>query len=118
MAETFERKRVSISSKRQFTIPQQFYRALGFDKEAICTVKDGALVIVPVRGDSDDMTEEILSELIEEGYEGEALLKEFRIRQGKVRTSIENMLAQAKEAAKGESESYCFDEVFVKTIKL
>jgi len=113
MTEMYEQKRVSISSKRQFTIPQKFFSALGFDKEAICMVKDGTLVIVPVRNTSGgEFAEQILSELIAEGYEGEALLEEFKVRQSKVKTSIENMLDMAKKAAKGEAESYSLDDVF------
>ena len=34
-------KRVKITSKRQFTIPQKFFIDLGFDKDAICTMGDG-----------------------------------------------------------------------------
>ena len=113
MTETFEQKRVSISSKRQFTIPQKFFTALGFEKEAICTVKDGMLIIVPARDNSGgEFAEQILSDLIKEGYEGESLLKEFRARQGKIRTGIEKMLDQAKKAAKGEAKAYSPDDVF------
>ena len=45
----YEQKRVTITSKRQFTIPQKFYTELGFAREAVCTVQGGALVIRPVR---------------------------------------------------------------------
>ncbi len=113
MTDLFEQKRVSISSKRQFTIPQKFFSELGFDREAVCMVKDGALVIVPARDTAGgEFAEQILSELISEGYEGTALLKEFKIRQGKVRTSIENMLEMAKKAAKGETETFTLHDVF------
>ena len=44
----YEQKRVTITSKRQFTIPQKFYTALGFAREAVCTIQGGALVIKPV----------------------------------------------------------------------
>jgi len=33
-------KKVRISSKRQITIPQKFFTALGFDTEAECSVKE------------------------------------------------------------------------------
>ena len=33
-----EMKKVSISAKRQITIPQKFYAMLGFDTEAECMV--------------------------------------------------------------------------------
>ena len=41
-----EQKRVTITSKRQFTIPQKFYTELGFDREAICTIGNGMLISV------------------------------------------------------------------------
>ena len=34
-----ERKKVSISAKRQITIPQKFFTMLGFDDEAECKRK-------------------------------------------------------------------------------
>ena len=41
------RKILSISSKRQITIPQKFYQALGFGSEAECVVRGDELVIRP-----------------------------------------------------------------------
>ncbi len=43
------RKILSISSKRQITIPQKFYQKLGFDSEAECIMQDGMLIIRPVK---------------------------------------------------------------------
>ena len=40
-----DRKIVSISSKRQITIPQKFFEALQFDNEAECVVRGNELVI-------------------------------------------------------------------------
>ena len=42
-----EQKRVTITSKRQFTIPQKFYTDLGFDKEAVCIKGEDYLIIRP-----------------------------------------------------------------------
>ena len=42
-----EQKRVTITSKRQFTIPQKFYSELGFDRAAVCTMGEGMLIIQP-----------------------------------------------------------------------
>ena len=38
-----EQKRVTITTKRQFTIPQKYYTDLGFDREAICIKGDAKL---------------------------------------------------------------------------
>ena len=87
-----DKKRISITSKRQLTIPQKFYSELGFGSEAMCTLLDGALVIEPVEsvpnGEFDDL---ILADLIKEGYEGDALLAEFKARRARVRPAMEMM---------------------------
>lgn len=106
-------KRVTISSKRQFTIPQKFYIDLGFDKDAICTMGDGFLVIQPARKeDSGEFAEQILTELIVEGFSGQELLDEFRKRQAKIRPAIDALLKEAKEIAQGNSDYYTYDDVF------
>jgi tetratricopeptide (TPR) repeat protein len=66
---TVDKKIVSISSKRQITIPQKFFAMLGFSDEAECIVRGNELVIRPARqnaggefaeqilaGDSDDVS--------------------------------------------------------------
>ncbi len=42
-------KKVSISTKRQITIPLKFFTMLGFDTEAECMVRGNELVLRPVR---------------------------------------------------------------------
>ncbi len=44
-----EMKKLSISAKRQITIPQKFFTMLGFDTEAECIVRGNELVIRPAR---------------------------------------------------------------------
>ena len=72
------RKILSISSKRQVTIPQKFYQLLGFGDEAECVMRDGELIIRPIKVSSGgEFAEQILAELIREGLSGEELLTEF-----------------------------------------
>lgn len=47
-----EMKKLSISAKRQITIPQKFFTMLGFDTEAECTVRGNELVIRPARANT------------------------------------------------------------------
>lgn len=106
-------KRVSISSKRQITIPQKYYTELGFDKEAICSVENGRLILTPAENVSGgEFAEQILSDLIRDGLSGEQLLKEFKKRQALVRPAVEKILLQAKKAAHGIGEYYSYDEIF------
>lgn len=59
-----EKKQVTITSKRQFTIPQKFFTELGFDRSAVCYVSDGKLIIEPVTPISGgEFAEQILKEL-------------------------------------------------------
>ena len=73
-----EIKKVSISAKRQITIPQKFFAMLGFDTEAECMVRGNELVIRPVRTNTGgEFAEQILADLIASGYSGNDLLEGF-----------------------------------------
>ena len=110
---TLGRKIVSISSKRQITIPQKFFHALHFDTEAECLLRNGELVLRPSRpAASEDFSEEILAELVAEGLSGKELLAAFRERRAKIHPAIQAMRADAAKAAKGESEFFTADEIF------
>ena len=107
-----EQKRVSISSKRQFTIPQKFYSELGFDRDAICTMADGMLIIQPASHISGgEFAENILEDLIAEGYSGQQLLSEFKTRQAKIRPAVETLLEKARDAAHGKGEYATYDDI-------
>ncbi len=109
-----EQKRVTITSKRQFTIPQKFYSALGFGREAICTMGDGMLIIQPTKYDSSDseFADNILEELIKEGFSGQELLNEFRIRKSRIRPAVETLLEQAKAVSLGIGEYSTYSDIF------
>ncbi len=110
---TNNQKRVTISSKRQFTIPQKFFTELGFDREADCIMGEGMLILRPVSSASGgDFAEQILAELIAEGYSGEELLKEFKLRQSKIRPAVKAMIEAAKDAVNGIGEYYSYSDIF------
>ncbi len=108
-----EKKIVSISSKRQITIPQKFFSLLGFDTEAECILRGNELVIRPARTNSGgEFAEYILADLISQGLSGDELLKAFKDTQAKVRPAVEAMIAQSDNAARGNGEFYTYDDVF------
>ena len=73
-------KRISITSKRQLTIPQAFYSILGFGKEADCIVKDDMLIIKPVKSTQENsFSEQILEDLINKEYANSVLPEWFQI---------------------------------------
>lgn len=61
------------------------------------------------RGEFD---EQILAELISQGFSGEELSRRFRAKQAQVRPAVERMLAAADDAAHGKGEYYTYAEVF------
>ena len=107
------RKTIRISEKRQLTIPQKFYEALGFSTEAECILRGNEIVLRPVKGQGGgEFAEQILADLIKQGFSGNQLLDEFKKAQKNVRPAVEAMLTQAEQAARGEGESYSYDDVF------
>ncbi len=108
-----ERKKVSISAKRQITIPQKFFSMLGFETEAECVVRGNELVLRPVKTQSGgEFAEQILADLIAQGYSGEELLVRFKQMQSKVRPAVEAMLSEAEQVASGQVEYASYEDVF------
>ncbi len=108
-----DRKVVSISSKRQITIPQKFYTMLGFSDTAECVVRGNELVIRPAKVTSGgEFAEQILTDLIAQGLSGDELLRQFKITQAKIRPAVEAMIAESEAVAAGESEYATYDDVF------
>lgn len=108
-----DKKIVSISSKRQITIPRKFFDALNFADEAECVVRGNELILRPARTNSGgEFAEHILADLIASGLTGEELLREFKNRQAKVRPAVEAMIAEADKVAVGNGEYYTYDDVF------
>ncbi len=108
-----ERKTVTISQKRQFTIPARFFETLGFGTEAECMVRGNELVIRPVKtANSGEFAEQILADLIAKGYQGDALLSAFKAEQAKVKKAIDSMIIDAKSVAEGKSDYSSYDDIF------
>ncbi len=94
-----EHKIISISAKRQITIPQKYYDMLGFDGEAECILQKGGIFLRPVRIDGNEFAEQILADLIEEGYSGTELLEKFKEQSRKIRPAVEHLIAEADRIA-------------------
>jgi bifunctional DNA-binding transcriptional regulator/antitoxin component of YhaV-PrlF toxin-antitoxin module len=94
-------KLISISDKRQITIPKEYYDKLGLGKKAKCFYdeKSGAILICPI-SDNDDLSEFILADLISEGYTGQSLYDEFVRRKNGIRPAVERLIAEVDEAAR------------------
>ena len=108
-----DKKIISISSKRQITIPQKFFEMLQFENEAECVIRGNELVIRPARSNvGGEFAQNILEELVARGLSGEELLKEFKKKQAQVRPAMEAMIAEAEEVALGNGEYLTYEEIF------
>ena len=108
-----DKKIVSISSKRQITIPQKFFSMLGFADEAECIVRGNELVIRPARTNAGgEFAEQILADLIAQGLSGNELLTQFKAKQAQVRPAVEAMIAEADEVALGNGEYSTYNDIF------
>ena len=107
-----DNKRIKISSKRQITIPQQYFDYLGFGKEAECILKDGELIIKPVKNNGGEFAEEILADLLAQGYAGDELMAQFKAAQSKVRPAVEKLIDEADKLAMRKDGAASFAELF------
>ncbi len=106
-------KRISITSKRQMTIPLAFFSKLGFGNEAECMIKGDTLIVKPIKAEQNsNFAEQILADLIKKGYSGQKLLEEFKKVQSQIRPAVEKMLDEAHDAANGKKKFYSTKDVF------
>ena len=87
-----ESRIIRISSKKQITIPQVFYEKLGLGREAECILRGDELIIRRLDKANDDYSDLILQDLVQQGYGGDELVKEFRKRKAGIRTAAQNLI--------------------------
>lgn len=109
---TMLKKRISVSQKRQITIPIEFYNSVGIDKEVECYVQNDTIVIRPVRESGGEFDEQILADLIGQGLSGQELLGKFKETRRQIRPAVERLLDEAHRASQGEVPSNTYEDVF------
>ena len=86
---------IKISSKRQITIPAKAYEEAGFKDYALCTWTDKGMFLQPLDVEDEDVTIDILRYLINEGYEWEDLIAQYKAMKKKV-VSVKDKLDEAE----------------------
>ena len=86
---------IKISSTRQITIPAKAYEEAGFKDYALCTWTDKGMFLQPLDVEDEDVTIDILRYLINEGYEGEDLIAQYKAMKKKV-VSVKDKLDEAE----------------------
>ena len=95
MAALAEPLAIKISSKRQITIPAKAYEEAGFKDYALCTWSDKGMFLQPLDVEDEDVMIDILRYLINEGYEGEDLIAQYKAMKKKV-VSVKDKLDEAE----------------------
>ena len=107
-----DRKIISVTGKRQVTIPLRFYERLRFGKEVECFLTDDAIVIRPLSNQDDGFTMEILRDLISQGYNGDELLTKFAQQRHNINKAIGLLIDEADEIAKGKRKGATTEDIF------
>jgi len=106
------RKRIPVSETKQISIPIDFFNAVGVENEVDCYVQNNAIIIRPIRNNGEEFAEEILSDLISQGFSGDELLQKFKETRKKIRPAIESLLEEASAAVNGKSPYFTYEQVF------
>ncbi len=109
---TIIKKRISVSQKRQITIPIEFFKSIGIDKEVDCYIQNNSIIIRPVQENMGELDEEILADLISQGFSGQDLFARFKQARKDVRPAVENLLKEAQFAAEGKAAFATYEDVF------
>ncbi len=108
-----ERKIISVSGKRQITIPRKYFDVLGFSNEAECILQHNAIVIRPIRENTgSEFSEQILADLIAQGFTGEELLMKFKEMSKKIALAMDKLIGEADRIVKGEQNSAAMVDIF------
>lgn len=108
-----ERKIIRVSGKRQVTIPQKYFEALGFGNEAECILQDNVIVIRPIReGAGSEFSEQILAHLITQGLSGQELLVRFKEMSKKIAPAMGKLIVEADSIAKGDKKGATMADIF------
>jgi len=110
---SMERKIISVSGKRQITIPQKYFEVLGFSGEAECILQNNAIVIRPIRENTgNEFSEQILADLIAQGVSGQELLVKFKEMSKNITPAINNLIGEADIIAQGDKKSATMADIF------
>jgi len=110
-SQAIEKKRIAVSQKRQITIPLDFFINLGIKNEVDCFMQNNQLIIRPTQDNNDNFDEQILSDLISQGFSGNELLSKFKEARQGIQTAVKKIFAEAERVAKGEGEYFTLSDI-------
>lgn len=88
-------RRVKVPRQRQINIPKDFYDAFHLSDEAFIEFNGKEIIIRPAEYGVVDFSEDILKDLVRQGYSGEDLIYHF----SRIKSEIPRALDRMKEEA-------------------
>lgn len=110
---TMKTKKISVSEKRQITIPKDFFDALNIGKEIECGMVDNYIIIKPIQENfTDEFSEYILQDILKEGYKDKDILEEFKKRRNELKKAAKEFNNDIDDEMKNISNLKGINEVF------
>ena len=110
---TMKTKKISVSEKRQITIPKDFFDALNIGKEIECGMVDNYIIIKPIQENfTDEFSEYILQDILKEGYKDKDILEEFKKRRNELKKAAKEFNNNIDDEIKNISNLKGINEVF------
>ncbi|MCD5413953.1 MAG: AbrB/MazE/SpoVT family DNA-binding domain-containing protein [Clostridiales bacterium] len=111
--ESIDRKIIRVSGKRQITIPQKYFEKLDLNDEVECVLEENAIIIRNIpKTTMYDFSENILSDLIEQGFTGKELLFKFKEVSKKIEPALDKMIKEADILAKSKDAVVTMSDIF------
>jgi len=114
-SERMESQWIRVSGEGQIQIPRNFFEKLNIKDVVECFIRNDELVLRPIRETNDDFSEEILKDLVDQGFSGHELIEEFRKRKSKIRAAVLKMIEEADELARQPADHDEVKELFEDT---
>ena len=111
--ESNDRKIIRVSGKRQITIPQKYFEKLDLNDEVECVLEDNAIIIRNIpKTTMYDFSENILSDLIEQGFTGKELLFKFKEMSKKIEPALNKMIKEADSFSMSKESVVTMSDIF------
>jgi len=107
-----ERKIISVTGKRQVTIPLKFYERLSFGKEVECVLTEDSVILRPLSHSDDGFTMEILKDLVSQGLSGDELITQFAVQRNNIKKAVGLLIDEADEIADGKRKGATTKDIF------
>jgi bifunctional DNA-binding transcriptional regulator/antitoxin component of YhaV-PrlF toxin-antitoxin module len=113
--EVREYREITVTSKRQITIPKSFFDRLAIEETLVAYLLDDGIFLKPARKDDSvyaEDVEEIIRDVVREGYSGEELVAELARRLNEYNKFIERRIQEFERDLKSDSVSEDTEDEF------